>query len=217
MPEANLKPAFRMALRLHEIGNQSPYQLFFAGKGNSGASFGFMQGDLAAGQAEVTRTFRAALKDAGFTAEEIKSLVARLSVHLIGNPLSAEETKRVNAALLAAAAEVDAMDETILQKVYGSVDVCIEIAASATPKRTIEPKALLYMALWINMSGPPTKLLDWLRGDDPNLVHPVPKPGKVVDVIAIETYLRATSYYTQNPGNFQHMVQSVAAGATQLP
>lgn len=217
MPEANLKPAFRMALRLHEISNQSPYQLFFAGKGNSGASFGFMQGDLAAGQTEVTQTFRTALRDASFTAEEIKSLIKRLSVHLLGNPLSGAETQRVNAALRSARNQVDAMDEMILQEVYDSVDTCIVTADAATPKRSIEPKVLLYMALWINMTGPPTKLLDWLRGDDPELVRPVPKPGRVVDASAIETYLRATSYYTQNPGNFQHLVQSVAAGATQLP
>jgi hypothetical protein len=66
MVDEMLKPALRVALRLHEIGDLSPYQLGFAGKGKSGASFGFMQADLAAGQPEcsgrsMTRSLRPAL------------------------------------------------------------------------------------------------------------------------------------------------------------
>ena len=44
LPES-LKPAIRAALRHHEIGEHSPYRLAFAGKGQSGGSFGAMQGD----------------------------------------------------------------------------------------------------------------------------------------------------------------------------
>ena len=53
MVDETLKPELRLALRLHEIGDASPYALSFAGKGNSGASFGFMQGDMNGGQPEV--------------------------------------------------------------------------------------------------------------------------------------------------------------------
>jgi hypothetical protein len=53
MPEENLKPALRRALQVHEIGDETPYRLFFAAKGKSGASFGFMQGDLAGKQPVV--------------------------------------------------------------------------------------------------------------------------------------------------------------------
>ena len=215
MPDEALKPALRAALRVHEIGNDSPYHLFFAAKGKSGASFGFMQGDLAAHQPEVERTFRYVLTAAGMAPNVIADLVRRLSVHLIANPLSPDETKKVNDALLAGRALVDAMDESILAKVYTGVDACTARAAQA--RRSIAPKALLYMAMWINMTGPPSKLLVWLDGRDPQLRRPVAPPGNLVDVAAVEAYLLATDYYTENPRNFAHMQESAAAGAQKLP
>jgi hypothetical protein len=215
MPNDDLKPALRMALRVHEIGSKSPYQLFFAGKGNSGGSFGFMQGDLAARQPNVTATFRKVLAAAGIAPAKIESLRRALAVHIIVNPLSREDTDLVNAALLRGRADVDAMDEEILQGVYGDLDTCIKTARDAG--RTIDPKALLFAALWINMSGPPTKLLTWLKGGDPNLSRPVPPPGAVVTAPQIETYLRATDYYVNNPGNIPHLLESVDAGARLLP
>ena len=42
------KTSIRTALRVNEIGRDSPYELLFAGKAKSGASFGAAQGDLAA-------------------------------------------------------------------------------------------------------------------------------------------------------------------------
>src|SRR5262249_48916122 len=101
MPDDLLKPALRAALRVHEIGDASPYQLSFAGKGKSGASFGFMQGDLAAGQSEVKAAFSAILADAGMDPATVAGFLGRLSVHLVGNPLTPPETTRINAALLA--------------------------------------------------------------------------------------------------------------------
>ncbi len=214
MPEDALKPGLRTALRLHEIGDSSPYQLFFAGKSKSGASFGFMQGDMAAGQPEVQQTFRQALAAAGAVPNAIASMEKRLSVHLIANPLDFAETTQVNGALLAGRRLVDAMDETILQKVYDSLDTCI--AEASASGRSIAPKALIYMALWINMTGPPTKLLIWLAGGDPVLRRPVPPPGQEVDGPTMETYLQATDYYIENPGNLPHMLQCAAAGAAVL-
>jgi hypothetical protein len=210
MPKEDLKPALRLALRLHEIGDKSPYQLFFAGKGNSGASFGFMQGDLAAGQSVVTQTFMRAMSAAGMSAETIGGLLAGLSVHLIANPLDPGETAQVDDALLASRDLVDAMDESLLQDVYDGLDLCIATAARAN--RTIDPKAQLYIACWINMSGPPTTLLVWLSGGTPSLPAPVPPAGYTVDGAAMEQYLRATSYYIANPENFPHLVTCVAAG-----
>ena len=215
MPDNALKPALRMALRLHEIGDSSPYRLSFAAKGVSGASFGFMQGDLAANQPGVQKTFHDALAAAGVSEAKIKSLTQQLSVHLISNPLTAADTKLVNDALLASKGLVDAMDEDILQGVYGSLDQCTQTATGAG--RTIAPKALIYMALWINMSGPPTSLLKWLAGKNPGLTKPIPKAGAVVDGPAMETYLQATSYYSENPHNFPHILQCAAAGAALLP
>jgi hypothetical protein len=214
MPDQSLKPGIRAALRLHEIGDASPYQLSFAGKGKSGASFGFMQGDMAAQQPEVLKAFRDALAAAGSPSATIEKLVGRLSVHVVDNPLTPAETKAVNDALLAGRQLVDAMDESILGKVYDDLDTCIAKASGAG--RSIAPKAALYIALWINMTGRPTKLLVWLADGNPQLRVPVPPPGTVVDGPAIETYLRATDYFTENPGNFPHMMQSVAAGVHAL-
>jgi hypothetical protein len=215
MPEERYKPALRQALQFHEIGDKSPYQLFFAAKGKSGASFGFMQGDLAAQQPIVQRTFHQCLSTSGFTEDEINSLARQLSVHLIRNPLSREETERVNAALDAHRDLVNAMDDTILMGVYSGLDKCL--AAATNAHRTIQPRAQLYIAMWINMSGPPSKMLEWLAGHDPQLGVRVDPPGPEVDVPAVQGYLKATSYYRENPRNFAHLEESANAGATKLP
>ena len=203
-----------MALRLHEIGDASPYQLFLAGKGKSGASFGFMQGDLAAGQPEVKTTFHDILAADGISQNQIENITKKLSVHLIFNPLGPAETKLVNDALAAHSDLVDAMDEQIARNVYDDLDQCLQTAQGAG--RAIAPKALIYMALWINMTGPPSSLLKWLGGGNPGLPKPIPKAGSAVDGPAMETYLRATHYYTENPGNLPHMLNSAAAGAAIL-
>lgn len=215
MPEERYRPALRQALQIHEIGDKSPYQLFFAAKGKSGASFGFMQGDLAAQQPIVQRTFHQCLSASGFTEDEINSLARRLSVHLVRNPLSRDETERVNAALKDHKDLVDAMDDTILIGVYGGLDKCLATAANA--HRTVHPLAQLYIAMWINMSGPPSKMLRWLAGDDPQLGVRVDPPGPEVNVNAVHAYLKATSYYRENPRNFAHLEDSANAGAKKLP
>jgi hypothetical protein len=214
MVDPDLKPAFRKALRLHEIGAKTPYEISFAGKGKSGGSFGFMQGDMAAKQPVVQRTFVAALTAADVPAATIQALVARLSVHQITSPLTAAETDLIDGALLASRALVDAMDEDILQKVYDGVDACIA-AAGAT--RMITAKAQLYIGMWINMTGPPSLLLDWLRGDLTKLRRIVGLAPATVDGAAMENYLRATDYYTENPHNFPHLQECAAAGAALLP
>jgi hypothetical protein len=200
---------------MHEIGNASPYRLFFAGKGKSGASFGFMQGDLAAKQPVVTNTFTAILNAEGFTNNEITHYLALLSVHVIGNPLTNVDTDRINAALLHQSTRVDQMDEQILGQVYTDLDKCY--AAAKAANCTINPTAAIMMALWINMSGPPSKLLTWLGGGDPHLTHPIPAAAARVTGTQMEAYLRATDYFSENPGNFPHFLQSVNAGVALLP
>jgi hypothetical protein len=54
-PSSALENALRSAVRFNEISDETPYRLSFAGKGTSGGSFGFMQGDLAAGQTVFRR------------------------------------------------------------------------------------------------------------------------------------------------------------------
>lgn len=213
MVAENLKPALRAALRMHEIGNDTPYRLSFAGKGQSGGSFGFMQGDLAAGQAFVKQTLRDALSAAKVSAAKIASLMQILSTAHAANPLAAADTKLIDDALKRSSALVDAMDERILGGVYDDTDTCS--AAAAAGHRTIEPKALLYMALWVNMTGAPSKTLKWLEGQA--VGGGIVPPGPVVDGPAIEGYLLKQKYYVENPGNFPHLRKSVAAGAALLP
>jgi hypothetical protein len=211
-----IKTAMQTALRLHEIGDKSPYRLFFAGKGKSGGSFGFMQGDLAAGQPYVTKSFQAVLAAASVPAAKAELIVEALSVHLLKNPLSASDTKLVNDALASAKgrALVDTMDDQVLAGVYKGVNQCI--AAASSFGRTIESKALIYMAMWINMSGPPTNLLKWLAGKSVSMATQLPKAPIVVSGAAMEGYLRATNYYAENPGNLPHAMQCAAAGMAGL-
>jgi hypothetical protein len=210
----HLRKAITTALRINEIGDDSPYRVSFAKKGKSGGSFGFMQGDLAANQPIVQQTFRTVLAAAGQAADVIDNLVARLSVHLITDPLTTQEEDMIDKALLAGKNAVDAMDQNILGAVFNGVQNCIDTAANAN--RHIEAKALIYIALWINMSGAPSKLLAWLSGQDPQLGAPVQPAGGSVDAAAMESYLRATHYFMENPGNFPHVQASAAAGAATM-
>jgi hypothetical protein len=211
-----LKSALRTALRLQEIGDKSPYEISFAQKGRSGATFGFMQGDMSAEQPVVQRAFHDALAGAGISEATIARLAQSLSGHLVGNPLNPQDTKLVNDALNSETgqAQVNAMDESIFEDVCQQLDKCIGAASQSS--RTIMPKAKIYMALWINMTGPPTILLTWLSGQDVTMAKRVPKPDTIVDAAAMEDYLRATFFFDQNPGNFPHITQSAAAGANVL-
>jgi hypothetical protein len=214
MVDNAIKPAIRTALRFHEIGNDTPYRISFAGKGNSGGSFGFMQGDLAAKQPAVTQTFREAMTHAGMSASKIAHLLSLLEQHQIENPLSTSETSEVDEALRASSQLVDQMDERILQEVYRDLDICI--AHASRRNRVLETKAQVYMALWINMSGPPTKLLTWLDGGDPGLPRQIPAAGSRVDGSDMEEYLAATSYYVAHPRNMQHLRECAATGMREL-
>lgn len=200
------------ALRLHEIGDASPYRISFAGKGKSGGSFGFMQGDLAANQPVVASTFLQVLEAAGVPPATAQSLKSRLSVHTIASPLSPQESALVNNALNSQAgrALVDKMDQAILGNVLDDVRTCMATAAAGG--RCISLKALLYIAMWINMSGPPTTLLKWLEGVEVMFDNQVtiPPPGNIVDGIALEYYLQRTHYFSANPANFKRLRQCAA-------
>ena len=206
--------AVTTAVRPNEIGNASPYQISFAGKGNSGASFGFMQGDLAAGQSIVTTTFNRVLAAAQVPDAKAQSLKATLSKPLIDNPLSSADTNLVDNALDSAAgrALVDQMDQNILQDVCAGVSQCLQAASGSN--RTVSLRSTVYVAMWINMSGSPTKLLSWLSGQVVLLgktsVGPAPMQ---IDDAAMEAYLQATPYFAVNPGNFAHL-QECATAAT---
>ena len=214
MVDDTVKPALRAALRCNEIGDETPYEISFAAKGNSGASFGFMQGDMAV-QPIARDTFRAVMAAAGIAQSRVDVWVTKLSQHVEHNPLSGSDTNQINAALAAHSDLVDEMDEKILSGVYNSLDKCT--AAAADGSCTIQPAALIYMAQWINMTGAPTTMVEWLSGDDPGLEAPVPPAAPTVDEAKIQKYLGATKYFRQHPKNLKNFISCAKKGATLLP
>lgn len=210
MPNAALKPALMQALKVHEIGrNGDPYEISFAILGRSGASFGAMQGDLAKGGDFVRQTLRDVLQAQGVPNTD--GILRKLAVPLTGNPLTHAEQAAVDAALHAERGKVNAMDERIASEVFDGLDACI--AAAKRGGRTIDPRVQLYIAMWINMTGKPSTILDWLVGSSAR----VPAPGNPVSVADIERYLLSTKYYTEHARNFRHLQESVADGAALLP
>jgi hypothetical protein len=215
MPAENLRPALAEALRQHEIGGEDhlAYRLSFAGKGNSGASFGAMQGDLAAERPVAKKIFLAALAAAEVLEDRIEAITATLfgRPHKT-SPLSEADTRLIEAALATSKPLVDAMDAAITAEIWADLDKVTAAAAGAG--RAIEPIALLYIANWINMTGPPTTLLRWVAGE---AVGSLPVAARVIDETAIQSYLLAQKYYRENPDTWPHMVRSVAKGAKLLP
>lgn len=208
-------PAIKETIKQNEIGNASPYVLSYARLGKSGASFGFMQGDTNVSSL-ARATLVKALAAGGVAAVDSARILAAVSCALPnGNPLSAADTALANAALASNAgkAVVDAMDDQLFAEVLSGLDTCI--AAAATRKIALSPLAHLYIAPWINMSGPPSLLKSWLAGQP--VFGLVPPPPPEVTAEEIESYLQATSYFQQHPKNFVHYQQCVAIGAKLLP
>ena len=215
MVAANLIPAIKATIRANEIGNGSPYVLSFARNGNSGASFGMMQGDTNVCP-PARRTLKNALMAQGMSDPDAQAIVDQLHAPLPnGNPLSDSDTQAVADALGSSQGKalVDAMDQALLQTVLSGVDQ-ITAAASAAGM-SVEPMALLYFAPWINMTGAPTTLCAWIGGGQANNVPSPAAPQLLVDdAIA---YLQATAYFAAHPKNFQHLQDCVNIGAAQLP
>jgi hypothetical protein len=212
---STLEDAFRAALRFNEIGdNGSPYELCFASKGRSGCSFGFMQGDLAAGEPIVQKTFHDALAAAGIPAGQIDGFAQKLSGPLPRNPLSRADTRLINEALdrrPSGRQLVDAMDAALFANSRNDLNVCIAKANASS--RRITPEAQIQMLLWMNMTGRPTILLDFVSGKD---VRRVSAPGNPIDGPAMERFLKATKFFTENPENLNHFQAAVQKGMALL-
>jgi hypothetical protein len=215
MVDTALLPAIREAIKQNEIGDASPYCLSYACLGASGASFGIFQGDTNVNHT-ARATLRQALVTAGAAADAIDRIMAAVSQACPnGNPLDAEDTETANDALAAASGQalVDQMDATLLRVVLGELDTCI--AAASGRGQTIDPPALLYIALWVNMTGAPDTLNKWLAGtQEVGLAPPV---GPTVTLQNLQNYLQANTYFRLHPRNFVHMQDSVAAGTALLP
>ena len=217
MPDQNLLPALARALQVNEIGNESAYKLSFAGKGKSGASFGIMQGDLAAHDSRVTACFHDVMAASGWPESRIAGAIKRLSVPLTRSPLPAADLAAIDAALASPRGRqlVDAMDEYLLDSCFTHLDSCIATAQHAGHR--IAPEAQIAIVLWINMTGPPTTLLQWLGGAAVVMAKPVPPPDEYVTGAEITAFLQASHYFTDNPGTMPHFQQAVTAGVSVLP
>jgi hypothetical protein len=207
-------PAIRETIRANEGGES--YALGFAQKGDSGASFGVMQGDMHV-QPDARDTMNNILAAAGVDQATIDRLMALFKLAWPdGSKFPAEEKALANAALNSAAGRplVDAMDTRIMAGILKGVDGCI--AAASARNVAIEPLALLYIAPWINMTGAPSTLKKWLGGTTVDGYPPPPLPPSVGgDQLA--AYLKASKYFRENPRNFTHFTESVKAGAKLLP
>ena len=215
MVNTALLPAIREAIKQNEIGSASPYCLSFACLGSSGASFGIFQGDT-----NVNQTARAALM-AILQSQAIDINTINRIMKLLGqacpngNPLTPDDAELANSVLVSDSDKiaVDAMDDRLLQIVLGELDSCI--AAAQTRNTSLDPTSLLYIALWVNMTGAPATLNRWLRGEAVlDLASPA---GPTVTPQNLEIYLQANTYFRIHPKNFVHMQQSVQCGARFLP
>ena len=215
MVDSSLVPAIRAAIKQNEIGTGSPYCLSYACLGASGASFGIFQGDTNVNHV-ARSTLVQALQSAGASADAITRIIAAVSQPCPrGNPLTPPDTDLANSALESSAgrALVDGMDATLLNIVLNELDTSVVAAASRSC--TIDPTALLYIALWVNMTGAPDTLNKWLAGaQELGLVPPV---GPVIPQQSLQNYLHASTYFLLHPKNFVHMQASVEAAVPLLP
>jgi len=213
MVDRALYPAIRAAIKQNELGNASPYRLSYARLGQSGASFGIFQGDTNV-NARARQTLTDVLNAAGLAPDAVSAIMTAVCRPLPdGNPLAPDDANMVDAALASDLGRplVDAMDDQLMRTVLAGIDSCV----AASGARTIDPAAQLYMALWINMTGAPTKLCKWLQGAE--VAGLAPPAGDTVGIEDIEAYLQASAHFRQNPRNFAHLQASVRAGAAALP
>jgi hypothetical protein len=214
MVDSSLLPGITAALRENEIGDQSPYVLSYAELGQSGGSFGVFQGDChvqPAAQVALTQ----ALQAAGVNAATITRIVSAVSQPCPnGSPLSPADQQTADNALNSPAgrAIVDAMDAKILQVILGELDS--SVAAAQSKKKQLDPGAQISIALWVNMTGEPTSLNQWLKGATIGSVTPPANP--VVTRDDLKRYLTGTKYFTLHPRNLVHFEESVDAGIRAL-
>lgn len=218
MSEQDLLPALAGALRTNEIGEASPYRISFAEKGSSGASFGFMQGDMNAGPRYVRECLRSALVGAAMPLPEVDAVMGKLAGRPLPiDPLTANQEAEVNAALASATGRrlVDAMDEHLMQDCLAGLDECV--VAAHQGGRRIAPEAQIAITLWINMTGSTITLRQWLGGEAVTMAGEVEPPGEYVSREDILTYLRASHFFTNHPRNITHFEEALDAGSRLLP
>ncbi|MET3133575.1 hypothetical protein AAKU55_003865 [Oxalobacteraceae bacterium GrIS 1.11] len=207
MLDASTLAAIRAAIRYNELGDSSPYRITFAGKGNSGGSFGVFQGDAHTDQPVVSSCLSLALQDYGVNGATLTRIDSAVGARCVENPLSEADTSLVNQALAAPTGRhlVDQMDTTLEASVIIGVEQCG--AAAATVHKTLELEAILYIACWVNMTGAPTQVSKWIAGT--TIYQLAPPAAPTVTGKNLQDYLQRTEYFSKNPHNFQHLRAAV--------
>jgi hypothetical protein len=214
MTDSTMLPAIRAAIKANEIGSGDPYKLSYAGKANSGASFGIFQNDTAANK-QALATLKSILQAAKLPGPQVTRIIGLVSIPQLVDPLTPEDSEAANDALSSADGKkaVDALDEKRLKVICGYLDDAV--SASTNP---IEGKAQLGICMWCNMTGPPTTMLTWLRGSAVDLLGGrVEPPGNPVSFDDLTRLLIYTTFFVENPGNWQHFADSAEEGAKLLP
>jgi hypothetical protein len=216
-----LRAAILAALFHHECGGRDDvaYRLSFARLGKSGGSFGKLQADCHADP--IARTvIGQILRGAGMPADRARRILEILVAALPrGWPGAAADLAAINAAIAAPAGRksVDALDQTILTGLVADLEHCA--AAAARRGATVEPAALIAMALWINQFGRPTELLRWLGGGAVTLGgrEIAPPPGAAVtEAQFISGYVAFVPFETAHPGQIAALRDAVAVGVAAL-
>ena len=200
MVDAAIIPTIRAAVEGNEGAGGNWNVLSYAKLGNSGASFGRMQGDLHA-DAEPRAVLTQILTAAGIADHEVTRLVQEFSVAFpVGCPSAlAPDEATINAELSSAAgqAAITTMDEALFQRIARNVDTAI-----ATSPCQIDTEALCYAACWFNMTGPPTNpgMLPWLTA----------RPGPTV------TSTEMQQYFVQRRSS-PHILETLSASRELWP
>lgn len=209
-------PAIKEAIKQNEIGNGSPYALDFARLGQSGASFGIFQGDTNV-SSEAQNTLISILQNDGVDQVSISRITSQLFQPCPnGNPLDAIDTQTVTNAFnsVQGKSAIDAMDGQLLQVVLTELQSSLDAATQV--HMSIDPTAQLYISLWVNMTGQPTSLNQWIRGI--NIGNGVASPTPpIVTQNNLIAYLQASKFFVLHPRNFVHMQDSVNAAQALLP
>ncbi len=225
--DAAVQASITRLLLEHEIGGDAglPYRLSFAGKGNSGASFGATQGDLNT-NTECRPVFITILNQRGDVTAFGTAKRQAVFAALIGKPNpcdpfgdAGKTVAAINAALdhPASRPQIDAMDKAQLGRVLAMVGVSAAMAAAAG--RNLAPACLAALALYCNQFGAPNTANQWFSGQTVTLngkAVPPPPPGPL-GLESLLGYIGQTKYYSQNPKNFQRFCTIARSFAVNPP
>lgn len=184
----NLQRFIVDVVRKAEAKEGDRYKASFAG-GKSGLSFGAFQNDVAA-NGHARETFREILTESGlFSEEEVKTIVGEARTEGVKREDLAPFLGRINQVLNSEAGrrEIDKRDEQQKETLLGRMRKFLAAvwdkrnphgAGVFEPTHEDFPKAVATVAAWINRTGAPTKIIDFVKGK--KVVSEWEKDGKKV-------------------------------------